>query len=293
MIVTRLMGGLGNQMFQYATGRALSLRLGVPLRVDLSDLNQRHGPTYQLEKAFGLTAVPVSASDLRSLGGWRAAHPLLWRLTLSPEGRFLRSRAVRMEPHFHYWPALSNTSESIYLSGYWQTERYFSDQQNVIRADFQFAGDLDHEETEHAKRIRGCNSVSIHVRRGDYASNPKVRAVHGLCSPDYYRRSVALMRERLDNPQFFIFSDDICWARDNLDLARACYVSRNTAARPGWVDMRLMSLCRHHILANSSFSWWAAWLNSDSEKQVIAPDRWFVVEHLDTKDLYPSGWLRL
>ena len=293
MIVTRLMGGLGNQMFQYAAGRAMSLRLGVPLRVDLSDFDRRARPTYQLERAFGLTAEAVSARELWRLGGWRTLSPLIWRLTLSPAGGFLRSRAVRAEPHFHYWSALDSAAAPAYLSGYWQSERYFSDQQEAIRADFQFADALAGTEAELANRIRGCNSVSIHVRRGDYASDIKAHAVHGLCSLDYYRRSVAQMRESLNDPHFFVFSDDIDWARGNLSLDNACYVSSLNAARPGWSDMRLMSLCRHHILANSTFSWWAAWLNTDAHKQVIAPMRWFTASGRDTQDLCPRAWLRL
>ena len=161
-----------------------------------------------------------------------------------------------------------------------------------IRADFTFRLPLENKNAELAKQINQVNAVSLHVRRGDYVNNPKTTATHGLCSLDYYQASIRYVAERVQQPHFFIFSDDIDWVQSNLKIDFPCvYVQHNRGAE-SYNDMRLMSLCRHHIIANSSFSWWGAWLNPRSEKIVIAPRKWFA-NQTDVQDLFPAGWVTL
>jgi len=161
-----------------------------------------------------------------------------------------------------------------------------------IRADFTFQLPLENKNAELAKQINQVSAVSLHVRRGDYANNPKTTATHGLCSLDYYRAAIRHVSDRIEQPYFFIFSDDIGWVKDNLKMDFPCqYVDHNQGAE-SYNDMRLMSMCKHHIIANSSFSWWGAWLNPNVEKTVIAPKLWFA-NATNTQDLIPQSWVKL
>ena len=136
------------------------------------------------------------------------------------------------------------------------------------------------------------NAVSLHVRRGDYLSNPKSKAAHGTCSPEYYRAAIRHMAEVTKQPCFFVFSDDMDWVRQHLQIDYECQYIEHNSGTESYNDMRLMSLCRHHIIANSSFSWWGAWLNQRTDKIVIAPQQWFMNDNV-TQDLYPQGWVKL
>jgi hypothetical protein len=176
--------------------------------------------------------------------------------------------------------------------GYWQSEKYFSEFSQQIRRDFSFCKPLSSDNEEFANEINHINAVSLHVRRGDFVNNPTTLATHGLCSLDYYRAAVQYISYRVNQPHFFIFSDDIAWTKENLEIVFPChYVDHNQGAE-SHNDMRLMSLCQHHIIANSSFSWWGAWLNPSKEKIVIAPKRWFA-KQIDTRDLLPPSWVVL
>ena len=204
----------------------------------------------------------------------------------------LRGAKFIVEPHFDYWPGISETPKHCYFAGYWQSEKYFRNHGNVIRADLTFKDPLTGQNLEWASRIGGSMAVGMHVRRGDYAANPKTLAVHGLCSPDYYRSAVDFIASHVDTPVFFVFSDDIPWVMEHLKIGLPCHYIDHNKGLASHNDMRLMSLCRHHIIANSSFSWWGAWLNSAPGKIVIAPRRWFANGRA-VDDLIPEGWLTL
>lgn len=139
----------------------------------------------------------------------------------------------------------------------------------------------------------GGTAVSLHVRRGDYVSDARTHAAHGLCSIDYYRAAVRYIIDRVEAPEFFVFSDDIAWARGNLDISHPCHYLDHNRGAESYNDMRLMSLCHHHIIANSSFSWWGAWLNPRDDKIVVAPARWFASGNRRLDDLFPPGWVTL
>jgi hypothetical protein len=277
MVIVRLMGGLGNQMFQYAAARANSLRTGAELKVDLTwfqDEGARVTPRreYALEP-FGLSPVIASPAELR---------------------RTLRRRIVRRRPRIlvdvelRFDPRVL-TADDVRLIGYWQSERYFADRAAEIRRDFELptpAGDL-------ARAIARGESVSLHVRRGDYATDPKVETELGVLPAEYYEQAVARMSEALAEPEFFVFSNDPDWCAANLRIdAPHTFVRPEQGAR-AHDDLRLMSLCRHHVVANSSFSWWGAWLGETPSTMVIAPRRWFLTSRFDTADLVPERWLRI
>jgi hypothetical protein len=292
MIISHVIGGLGNQMFQYATGRALSLERGVPLCLDVQDFagyGLHNG--YELDRIFNIKARPAIDRDLRSVLGWRAYSPIRRRLFRKQLTKFRGSRLF-VDTQFTSWRQISEVPDECYLMGNWQTEKYFVKFNEAIRADFTFKLPPVGRNAELIEKISNSVAVSLHVRRGDIAANPPSLAFHGLCSLDYYRRSIEYVTARVATPEFFIFSDDIPWVRANLCLEHTChYVDHNQGAE-SYNDMRLMSLCRHHVIANSSFSWWGAWLNPQAVKIVVAPQRWFAAD-FDPSDIVPDGWTKL
>ena len=290
VIVSRVIGGLGNQMFQYAVGRALSLARGQSLRLDVSGFaNYGLHQGFELQRVFDCPAEIATEAEVRSILGWQFS-PSIRRVVVRPGLAVIRREGFVVEPHFHYWPEIKNVPQVCYLNGYWQTEKYFRDVASVIRADFTFKTPLANRNAELAEQIGQVSAVSLHVRRNDYAKNPQTNAAHGLCSLDYYRVAIKQVYERVEQPYFFIFSDDIAWVKGNLRMALPCeYIDRNQGAE-SYNDMRLMSLCRHHIIANSTFSWLGAWLNPSPEKIVVAPKKWFANDTNITVDLFPQGW---
>jgi len=296
MIIQHIIGGLGNQMFQFSAGRALSLTKGVPLKLEIKDLidySLHHG--FELDRIFNMEVNYATDKDLQLIIGWRrqeSIRRLLQKRYLPKLGDWVRGKRFVVEPQTSWWPGLTAVPEECYLVGYWQSEKYFKHMSDVIRSDFSFSGSLGDCNAALAAKIDSCNAVSLHVRRGDYVANPLTLATHGLCSLDYYQRAVNHIAAHVEKPVFFIFSDDVHWARENLSLNFPCnYVSQNSGTE-SYNDMRLMTFCRHNIIANSSFSWWGAWLNSYKEKIVVAPMRWFAI-NCDSRDLVPEDWVKL
>lgn len=292
MIISHILGGLGNQMFQYAAARALALSRQQAFRLDLSGFNGyrlHHG--YELERVFGCPVEKATATDVRNILGWQSA-PLACRVLARPQLSILRRKGFVVEPHFSYWPGITLVPPDCYLVGYWQSERYFKDAADTIRKDFTFRQAMTADNAEVADQISRNNAVSLHVRRGDYVSNPRTYATHGVCSTDYYLAAIRYVSERIEQPRFFVFSDDISWVKSHLAIGFPCRFIAHNQGMDSHNDMRLMSLCRHHIIANSSFSWWGAWLNPSPGKLVVAPKLWFA-EGGDVGDLFPSGWVAL
>ncbi|HEU0080896.1 MAG TPA: alpha-1,2-fucosyltransferase [Candidatus Paceibacterota bacterium] len=290
-IIVKLQGGLGNQMFQYALGRSLSLKKKVPLLLDIGSFSRDPLRAYALG-CFSLKAEFASPSDVERLARYQ-------RL---PDGIVSRARNAlcarwdryAREKRFHFDPDVFSVADDAYLDGYWNTEKYFKDIRPALLSDFRVAAPLAGKNAEAAQAARSAESVSVHVRRGDYAHNPQTNIVHGTLEADYYGPAIARMQEKLAAPRFFVFSDDIPWVRDNLSLpAGTIFVDWN--GKEAHEDLRLMSLCKHHIIANSTFSWWGAWLSEYPGKVVIAPARWFRTQKksTDTRDVLPESWIRI
>jgi hypothetical protein len=295
MIIVNLVGGLGNQMFQYACGRAQALELNMPLKamVDMFGMYPgRNGP--ELDRVFALQLELAQQTDLRKMIGAFRVSPAVRRVLATKALAPIRGRHFISEPHGG--PAKSlvdKVRKGGYLQGYWQSERYFLKYEEAIRRDFTFRHSVTGHNVQLARMILNAVAVSVHVRRGDYVSNPAAFAVHGTCAPEYYYRAIESVRRRLPSARLFAFSDDPKWVRDVLiprypDLV---LVDHNRH-EDSYNDMRLMSLCRHHVISNSSFSWWAAWLNSCSDKIVIAPRKW-LANGAATDDLIPRTWERM
>ena len=291
LLITKIIGGLGNQMFQYAAGRALALTRGLSLRLDTTGFDG-YGlhQGFELQRVFCCDTALASADEVRTVLGWRAPA-IMRRMLARPELAALRGQAFVVEPHFHYWSGITSVPGQAYIHGYWQSEKYFADAMAAIRTDFTFCQPMSPTNALIAEKIDAAGTaVSLHVRRGDYLTDVRTHAAHGVCSPDYYRAAVQYVAERVEAPEFFIFSDDISWARASLELDYRCHFIDHNRGAESYNDMRLMSLCRHHIIANSSFSWWGAWLNPSRDKMVIAPKRWFAKQDKNIVDLFPAGW---
>jgi hypothetical protein len=290
MIISKINGGLGNQLFQYAFGRRLAEHFKMPLKLDVS-LFQVHK-----QRAYNLSPYPLQASiatkyEIKYIEKIRRHE---WMNNISKvikPGRW----------EFVYEPALSpyrpeildSTAPNIYLDGYWQSEKYFVEISQLIRNEFSLQTPLGSYAQGFEEKIQKCNAVSLHVRRGDYSTDPLINRVHGLCSMDYYTRAIHYIREREPDIRIFVFSDDIEWARGNLPIERPVEFVSNSQKITEHEELYLISLCRRHIIANSSFSWWGAWLGKNIDKIVIAPEPWFEDKQIDDRDLIPENWVKL
>ncbi|UWR58135.1 alpha-1,2-fucosyltransferase [Phaeobacter inhibens] len=283
MIITRLHGRLGNQMFQYAAGRALADRLGVSLALDSRGAELRGEGV--LTRVFDLDlATPDILPPLRQRAplGYALWRGLGQHLGTGPK--------LRREVGLGYNPDFVDWSDNSYLHGYWQSERYFAQSAERIRRDFTFPEYSNQQNAEMAARIGETNAISLHVRRGDYLT----LAAHVLCDQAYYEAALAQVLDGLKGqPTVYVFSDDPQWAKENLPLPCDKVVVDFNGADTDYEDMRLMSLCKHNIIGNSSFSWWAAWLNQTPDRRVAGPAKWFGDPKLNNPDILPPGWLRI
>jgi len=186
-----------------------------------------------------------------------------------------------------------NAPKNSLFIGYWQTEKYFLPIQDTIRKDFTFKMPLEGLNKTLAESISSCNSVSMHIRRGDYVHNSETSKFHGVCSPEYYYEALEFIKKKSANIQLYIFSDDMEWVKVNMKFDVPVTYVGNNIDNQSYVDMQLMSLCKHNIIANSSFSWWGAWLNNNPEKIVIAPSKWFNDSSINATDIIPEGWQKI
>ena len=295
MIISNLVGGLGNQMFQYACARSLSLELDLPLKFctdTFGAYNAHNG--FELTRVFKLNLEIANTGDLAALIGWTQSFPSVRRALEKRSFSYLASHRFLSESHLKHGASLRDlVRKGGYLHGYWQSERYFASHAAQIRADFKFPQDLCEVNLHIANIISQRTAISVHIRRGDYVSNAKTLAVHGTCSPEYYQVAIDTLLQRCPGAQLIAFSDDPRWTSEVL-LPRypAMVLVEHNRGVDSYIDMRLMSMCQHHIIANSSFSWWGAWLNPSPSKMVIAPSRWFA-DGRDSSDLVPEGWEKM
>lgn len=309
MIIVNLKGGLGNQMFQYACGRALSLRSKArgdtgTLRLDTTGFDRIKASSPVTKRSFELRAwnvtTPVANPD--EISCVKYPYGLLSRAW-----RFFRARALR-KFNVGFDPSVLNWGGNVYLDGFWQSEKYFRDFEAEIRNDFTLARPPGPTAMKWFKRIGSdADSVSLHVRRGDYVSSPAAETHHGICDRAYYERAVIELAERMNTltqtkksrkgklgiPSIYIFSDDIEWAKENLSFpCPTTFVSSPDMTHAE--ELALMSACRHHVIANSTFSWWGAWLGANPDKIVLAPARWANLHDEDWyADIIPPSWIRI
>jgi Glycosyl transferase family 11 len=301
VITVSLIGGLGNQMFQYAAGKALAERHGVPLALDISGFRDYALRPFLLDRLLvpeAIASVRAEPTEKPEINFTRAKWKARIDRMLGKAGlpKLASSPNEYREPHFHYDPAFEALGPKISLFGYFQSERYFNSIAGNLRDWFSPREPLGDAAAAALKRIEASRlPVSVHVRRGDYLK-PGTHEVHGILGESFYRQVFDRLESRIGGEaEIFLFSDDPAAAEQVLSFIPGSRLNhvRGDPERP-WEDMALMARCRHHVIANSSFSWWGAWLNPSSDKIVVAPRAWFVATELskrNTSDLYPAGWI--
>lgn len=284
MILVQLKGGLGNQMFQYAAGRSLALKYQAPLLLDTGSYEPKQAGLYALN-GLNIQAGIATPADLAAFKQGTVGKVL---------NRVLPAlyRRVYKEPHFEYDPRFFDTRPPVYLRGYWQSWRYFEAVQDTLRNDFTFAIPFSQNILNKAAELQAGESIAMHFRRGDY-TDATTAAYHGICEPAYYDAAARYMLTRHPHAKFYIFTNDPAWVKDNLPEGIPYEIVSGELSHTQYEDLFLMSRCRHQVIANSSFSWWAAWLNTYEKKRVVAPAKWFAAAGLDAKDLVPASWHRI
>ena len=293
MIIVNLMGGLGNQMFQYALGRRLAQDKGVTLKFDTQWFAKQNLRKIELGK-FNITFQIASEEEI-----YRTKHfsqNRIIRKVYSIYQNFLpyfRRSLISEQKSGIFDDRILEVPKNCYLTGYWQSEKYFSSMEDTIRKEFTLKEIANSDFRELSEEMQRTDSISLHVRRGDYVTNPQTNKFHGALSIDYYKSAVKLMQNQIDVPHFYVFSDDLEWVKESLDFVIPCtYIESDKEGRD-CEEMWLMSQCKHHIIANSSFSWWGAWLGNKPDKIVISPNQWFADKNYKVPDLIPEKWIRI
>lgn len=271
-LITRVSDGLGNQLFQYAVARAFARALNYELRLDLRWFDEGRERKYLL-KHFAIDATLATPRELPMIGH-KGFFRQVCKAWLKANGRLIVSNGSSFE-------ALSQRIKpECYFFGYWQWPHFFLQDSDHLRRELRLVAAPTFEAEAMIAKMQDSNSVSVHVRRGDYFSNLNFAKAFGICGAEYYNMAAEKMAKLLgQKPTFYVFSDDLSWAQTHLKLpGETVFVAMNGEAAPH-EDLRLMSCCKHHIIANSTFSWWGAWLNPDPEKIVVAPRHWLAGEH--------------
>jgi len=289
MIIVRLKGGLGNQLFQYALGRRLTYSNHAQLKLDTSWYRTSKLHPYSI-RHLNILEDTATEDDLRAFGIRNAKYSRTAFSKALENMKPIHKRRRIDERVFGFDPEILRVSDDAFLDGYWQDEKYFLEIADVIRSEFTPRHRLDGVNEEMASEMARTSSVGLHVRRGDYVTNPGANEVHGTCPSDYYCKCIREVALKVREPHFFVFSDDVRWTKENLDIGHSVtYVDRN-GQENDFKDLHLMSKCKHQIIANSTFSWWAAWLNTNEDKIVFAPSRWFRTGKIDARGLIPEAW---
>lgn len=292
MIVIKLIGGLGNQMFQYALGRKLSFQNQEELLLDCSFFKEE-GTHTPREYELGIFHLQANIATEEELSAFQQPSGSLLSRIRNKIRRMNGADKTFIEVGHRFHPEVMELKGDLHLTGYWQSEKYFSDIRQHLLEDFVFKRPPEGKNKELLDKIQSTNSISLHIRRGDYVTNEAANSFHGLCTLDYYQSAVNHIAHRYDTIHLYVFSDDIPWAEKNLNLGFPMTFVNHNQGKSSWEDMRLMSGCQHNIIANSSFSWWGAWLNDNSNKIVVAPQRWFATKDNDNPDIIPERWIRL
>jgi hypothetical protein len=289
MVIATITSGLGNQLFQYALGRQISHTHKSALYFDLhfykTEYSRRSQRTFKLDQ-FNIKFKAIDKKHRFFMAKTRffphqTLHPIF---------------ATENERYYHFNPDVLKVRDYfVILKGFWQSEKYFDGITQTIREEVQFNNKLSPEFNYYKRLILGTeNSISVHVRRKDYVNNPKISQSFGFIGLDYYKSAIEIMKNTLLNCRFFVFTDDKDWVLRNFPKDDSFVFVKNTGVDADLDDMHLMMLCKNQIIANSSFSWWGAWLNDNPVKIVLAPKIWFKNQpDWDTKDLIPTSWRRL
>lgn len=280
----QLLGGLGNQLFQYALGRSLADERGVELILDHRLVVEKGFISGLAIELFNIRAEYIGEDEAEKYPKWK------WKLSRALRRQMRPLLGFYHETDFTYDKDLAKQASDVMLSGFWQSHKYIQCS-DLLLADLNLKQAYTEHQQSFINHMASCNSVAMHVRRGDYIRDPKTLAKHGVCSGDYYRQAVTEIEQRVDNPVYFVFSDDPDWVRENVELENVVFVSDEGFDQE--IDLTLISKCKHQIIANSSFSWWGAYLNPNPDKVVVVPSPWFELVSLPDRDMSPENWIRV
>lgn len=296
MIVVRLKGGLGNQMFQYALGRVLSIKYNVPLVFNIDAyLDQTPRP---FKTSMPMRELQLDVFNITGRIAKKNEIPLLYRMY--GKGRLMlivdavRRRIFRHKAQELYFekfnPHMLELGPNSYLDGFFQSPKYFIGFEEIIRKDFTLKNSFAQNIQDLAEEILKTDSLCMHVRRGDFIGNLDQEVV----GKDYYRNAVDHISKSKKIDKIYIFSDDIAWCENNLKFDfPMMFIGPEYLGTKDVGNLFLMSCCKNFIIPNSSFAWWAVWLNTNKDKIVIAPKLWFPNNMYDTSDLVPEEWIRM
>ncbi len=289
MIITKIAGGLGNQMFQYAFGRALAQRNKTELLLDITIFETYEFHLYTMDH-LKIAARPATPHELKPFLRKRPRGGRIGRRILNP--LFHDPKLYVQEPRYTFVPEMLALKDPCYVDGYWQSEKYFLDIKDTLQKEFTLKEPLGEYSQGIAKKIAATeHPVSLHIRRGDFAHHPRFKITHGARPLAYYEHAMDIVREKVSDPHYFIFSDDIAWARENIKTGFPTeFIGQGPAKN--YEDLELMRLCTHHVLSNSTFGWWGAWLSEFEKKGLkIAPTHW--AAKFESTDLVPGRWTKL
>jgi len=293
MIITRLAGGNGNQMFQYAAGLALARRHNTQLLLDINYLLDKSKRYFRHENR-------EYALDMFNISGRIAANRQIARFTVPRKGnkyvyhikkRILQEYHVVKEDDLASWEEFMESPSDAYIEGYWQNTQYFQAIGKEIRTEYTFKNKLPGQCTPLMKRIRTDNAVCVHFRRGDFVNHPTLDIV----TLDFYYDALRLLSERIDSAKLFVFSDDISWCREKFKPKEYdCeFVDQLLAGPNGEYHLHMITACNHYIIPNSTFAWWGAWLSESPGKVVIAPKKWWNAQVESVNSIVPSDWITI
>ncbi|MEP7269491.1 MAG: alpha-1,2-fucosyltransferase [Saprospiraceae bacterium] len=279
MIITRIKGGLGNQLFQYAAARSLAIKNNTILKLEVVE---EPAAIHQMN----IEAEIATTKEITELYPQSFFIKIFNHLQINPSKKYFKEKS------FHFDSSFFNLGANVYLNGYFQSEKYFYTIKDLILNELTPRHSLIQNVMPLSMKLVNENSVSIHIRRGDYLANKAILSYHGILPLEYYIQAFKIIISKIPNPSFYIFTDDNKWVKENFKFTQATIVSNNLS-QTSIEDIFLMSKCKYHIIANSSFSWWAAWLNNNPDKIVIAPNKWFNNGPKDTFDLIPQSWIKI
>ncbi len=290
-ILIEYKGGLGNQMFQHALRLAIGARGGVVVYDDLSYYSEHPlDMPFNLDRAFGNIELKPATAEMRDeLLSAQKSRSFLCKVKnrLFPSTKLLYNDNTE----FSFDKTVLELKNSL-ITGYWQSYKYFEKHSDAVKKSFRFRECADTRVLGLIEEIESSCSVSLHIRAGDYLLPQNSGIFGGICTAEYYRRAIEYMKEKLGAPKFFVFSNDIDWCQKNMALDDVVWVDdRYLKGLEDWVSMMLMSKCKNNIIANSSFSWWSAWLNENKEKTVVMPKKW--VNTVANDDMCVPGWIRI
>ena len=295
-VIVSMYGGLGNQLFQYAAARSISLRCSQSIAVDLAWFEEVLSSTTTTQRKFSLDPfkLPIKLfspvpKKKRIFNSYRLNR--LYKLLT----RFKNQDAIAdfSEKGFNYDQRILDVKPPVRINGYWQSYKYFDHIADVIRTDINTIRNISPASIKLLEKIKATDSLCVHIRRGDYITNSSAAQVHGLCDMSYYANGIDIAASNLNNPHCFLFSDDPQWVSENFKCKFDRTVVDVNGPDTAHEDLWLMSACKRFVIANSSLSWWGAWLNDSPDKIVVAPKTWFKVSNMDTSDLIPPSWIRI